>query len=193
MCGNMRYTCMLFNKYLHVSTLVKILWVYDFEIWHWPLHGVQIHMQAKYQVSISTGSKCMVKTLHLTHKNVRLHEIHMHANFIITTRSKIMANVKIDILTNIYDLWHWRMTFNLYNSPLQMCGFIRNICMPNIKSLFLLVQTRLRFLLSRSKCKVKVIWLHNFVVDFNSNTFLKWSYLSNTRTVPLSAHWLKAI
>ena len=68
MCGNMRYTCMLFNKY--ISKLVNMLWVFDLEIWHWPLLDVQIHMKAKYQDSISTGSNIW-STLYIWPLNLR--------------------------------------------------------------------------------------------------------------------------
>ena len=81
MCGFMRYICMPIMKSL--SRLVKklktmlnlVIWpiylTFDLEGWPWPWH--------------------------VCTQNVRLHEIHMHAKYEVSTCniSKVMANVKV--------------------------------------------------------------------------------------------------
>jgi len=70
-----------------------------------------------------------------TPQNVRLHEIHVHAEYqvFICTGSNVIANVKIADKHLTYDL-------DLSLSPLKMCIFMRCTYMPIIKCLSLLIQ-----------------------------------------------------
>ena len=101
MCSLMRYICMPIMKSL--SGLVKKLWtmlklviwpIYltaDLEGWPWPWH--------------------------VCTQNVRLHEIHMHAKYEVSTCiiSKVMANVKVGhTKKQIYSIY---LTFDLEGWP----------------------------------------------------------------------------
>jgi len=61
-----------------------------------------------------------------------------------------------------------------------MYGFNRNICMPNIKSISLLIQTRLSFVLRRSKVMVEVICLQMLLSRYLFKRNIKVKYENST-------------
>ena len=100
MCSSMRYTCMP-NIKLLPSILQKL----------WPM--LKFAVLTYFDLAFDPWRMTLTLTGH--HSKCASPWDNMHAKYQVASFiiAKVMANVKVAVLTSIFDLWPWRMTLTL--------------------------------------------------------------------------------